>query len=121
MANQNGYHVHIDSMAELRAKLAEIKNHFQGQVNNLNPLEGQLQDTFFGGGKGETGAFQRAYQAFGTEWLRTLGLMISVDQEFVDLIDQTGEAVHKAMGSYRDAEDFATAKLDQILREIEGL
>lgn len=113
-----GFQVDPISLEEMRQKLIEVRDYFQGKTDTLAGLEASLDDPFFGGYEGETGAFQRSYQAFGHEWIRQFKRMLVLEQRFVNLINEQGEAVKKAGVMYAQADDAARLTLQSILRDI---
>lgn len=110
-----GFHVSTASLDAVQQKLAEVRDHFQGKVDTLKSLESQLGDAFFGGNEGETGAFQRSYQAFGHEWVRQINRILTLDQRFVNLINEHSEAVRNAATMYAKADEDARLKMQSIL------
>jgi hypothetical protein len=113
-----GFRADTTSMEQMRQKLVEVRDYFQGRVDRLKGLEGSLESPFFGGHEGETGAFQRSYQSFGREWVKQFTRMLVLDQRFVDLITEHGEAVKQATKLYADSDDSARSQLQAILDKM---
>ncbi|MFB9684587.1 hypothetical protein [Amycolatopsis plumensis] len=113
-----GFRADLISMEQMRQKLVEVRDHFQAKVDRLGGLESSLQATFFGGHAGETGAFQASYQAFGREWVKDFHRMLALDQLFVGLIDEHGEAVKQAIKLYADSDESARSQLHDILGKM---
>lgn len=110
-----GFQADTLSMEQMRQKLVEVHDYFQGKVDRLKGLESSLGSTFFGGHEGETGAFQRSYQSFGREWVRQFNRMLVLDQRFVDLINEHAEAVKQAIKLYDESDAAARSQLQAIL------
>lgn len=110
-----GFTADVVSMEEARQKLLEVKAYFQAKTDRLAALPGALDDAFFRGNAGETGQFQRSYQAFGREWCDQFSRMLVLERRFVDLINEHGEALKQAIKMYSEADDAARTKLESIL------
>lgn len=113
-----GFQANTISMEQMRQKLIEVHDHFQGKVDRLKGLETGLHGAFFGGHEGETGAFQRNYQVFGREWVKQFNRMLVLDQQFVNLINEHSEAVKQAIKLYADSDEAARSRLQAILGEL---
>jgi hypothetical protein len=113
-----GFTADAPSMEEMRQTLLGVRDHFQAKVDRLGNLKLALEDTFFGGHEGETGAFQRAYQSFGREWVKQFDAMLTLDQRFVDLINEHGEAVKQAIELYAESDEVARSQLRDILDKM---
>jgi hypothetical protein len=113
-----GFTADLISMEQMRQRLVEVRDYFQAEVDRRGGLAGTLHDTFFGGHAGETGALQQSYQSFGREWVKDLNRMLALDQRFVDLINEHGEAVKQAIKLYADYDDAARSQLQDILSKM---
>jgi hypothetical protein len=114
----SGFRVDTVSLEEMRQKLVEVRDYFQCKVDTLGGLELALGSTFRGGHEGETGAFKAAYERFGATWLGQFEKMLALDQAFVNLINEQGEAVKSAITMYDETEKSARATLEAILRDM---
>ncbi|WP_414942344.1 hypothetical protein [Amycolatopsis sp. cmx-11-51] len=112
---RGGFTADVVSMEEARQKLLEVKAYFQAKTDRLAALPGALDDAFFRGHAGETGQYQRSYQAFGREWDNQFSRMLVLEQRFVDLINEHGAALKQAIAMYSEADDAARTTLESIL------
>lgn len=113
-----GFNVNTASLDEAHQKLIAVTEHFQGKADTLAYMETGLQDPFFRGHEGETGAFKRNYEVFGHEWIKQLKRLIALEQRFVNLIAAHGQAIKNAAAVYEETDDAVRSSLQKILDDL---